>query len=84
MSRWLMKFIPYLYMGIMLAAAIIGFMIFSWLFVVGALVGGLLFLASYLRRRFFTQPRQSSVTRAPYSTEQPGRIIEHDARDDHS
>ena len=84
MRDWLLKFSPFFYLGIMLIAAFFSLLLFSWLFILGAVVGGLLYLIAYLKRRFFTKEAPDVlVTRAGYSdkTEKTGRTIEHDDRE---
>ena len=50
----------YLAMGICIVLAVIGLIIFSYIIVIGAIIGLALFGLSYLRQRFFMPPKKSN------------------------
>ena len=71
MRKLLSQIIPFLFIGIALAAFAFGILLLSYLFLVGALVGLLLFTLAWLRNRFF--PKQ-----AVKKAKRKGRIIDSD------
>ena len=86
MRDWLLKFTPFFYLGIMLIAAFFSLVLFSWLFILGALVGGILYLVAYIRSRFFNKNKSDElVTRTIYTDKstKTGRTIDHDNNDQH-
>jgi len=87
MRDWLLRFTPFFYLGLMLIAAFFSLVIFSWLFILGALVGGILYLITYIRARFFNKKTPDIlVTRTNYTrkTQESGRIIDHDDNDQYT
>lgn len=74
MQKFLNQFIPFIFIGIAVVAFAFGIMLFAYLFFFGALVGFILFIASWIRQRFFTQK-----TKMPQRKKQkPGRTIDSD------
>ena len=71
MRKLLSQIIPFLFIGIALAAFVFGILLLSYLFLVGALVGLLLFTLAWLRNRFFPKRRVKK-------TKREGRIIDSD------
>ncbi len=68
MNSFFSRLAPFIYLGIMLAILIAGIVIFSYLLILGALLGVVLFSIAWIKERFFSSKKR----------QQSGRIIEHD------
>ena len=67
--RFLNRLIPFLLAGIFLAVMAFGLVLLAYLFLIGTLVGMVLFAVSWIRERFFTPKKKQPL--------QPsGRIID--------
>ncbi len=53
MQRFLNKLIPFVLFGIAIVAFIFGIMLLAYLFFLGAIIGVVLFIASWIRSKFF-------------------------------
>ena len=73
MQRFLNQLIPFIFIGIALVAFAFGIVLLAYLFLLGALVGMVLFLVSWVRKKFFPDKRVSQVKR-----NKSGRIIDTD------
>lgn len=64
---------PFLILGVSVAILIALIVFLSYVFFWGLVIGGVLWVAAFIKERFFpSQSKQKS------SQESPGRIIEHD------
>lgn len=72
MRNFLKQILPFIFAGIALVALAFGIMLLAYLFFIGALVGLVLYLISYLRAIFFP-PKPRVPSQKP-----SGRIIDSD------
>ena len=75
MTRLFARLLPFLYLGIVIVLFAIGIILFSYLLILGAVVGFILFFATWIKEKFFpgkamSQPKATKV----------GRTFEHDDR----
>lgn len=56
MRKFLNQFIPFFFLGFALVALAFGIMLLAHLFLLGAVVGGFLYLGTWIREKFFTPP----------------------------
>ena len=73
MQRFLNRLVPFLLIGIALVAFAFGIILLAYLFLIGALVGLILFFIAWLRAKFFPKKTLSK----PRSMKQ-GRTIDSD------
>ncbi|OGT60617.1 MAG: hypothetical protein A3F14_01365 [Gammaproteobacteria bacterium RIFCSPHIGHO2_12_FULL_43_28] len=71
MQKLLNRLAPFFFIGIALVAFAFGIILLSYLFLIGALVGLLLFIVTSLRNRFFPPKK-------PAKPKRQGRIIDSD------
>ncbi len=64
---------PFIFLGIILVIFVAGIILFSYLLILGAIIGLVLFLINWLREKFFVKQRSVSTTTRP-----AGRIIDHE------
>jgi hypothetical protein len=74
MNNLLERLMPFLMIGIMLVLFVAGIILFSYFLILGAIVGGVLFLVAWFRERFFSTKQIKKVKRPPT----PGITIDHD------
>ncbi len=74
MQRFLNQFIPFIFIGIAMVAFAFGVMLFAYLFFFGAIVGLILYFASWIRQRFFS-PKDAVQTS---KKRKQGRTIDSD------
>lgn len=72
MRRFLNQFIPFFFFGFALVAVFFGVMLLAHLFLLGALLGGILYVGSVLRAKFFPLKPKAPIN--PRQTK--GRIID--------
>ena len=72
MQRFIRRLTPFIMLGIIIVFFAFGLVILAYLFMIGAIVGLILFLISWLRIKFF--PPKTPVKRKKKS----GRIIDSD------
>ncbi len=72
MQRFLKQLIPFILLGIAIVAFAFSIVILAYLFLLGAIIGFILFSISWIRNRFF--PPKSIIKHQPKS----GRIIDSD------
>ena len=68
------RIVPFLFLGLFLVVLVLGLILFSYLLILGALVGIVLFAIAWLRDKLFA--RENLPQKQP--PEKHGRIIEHD------
>jgi len=68
MTRWLARLIPFILLGFILVVFIAGIILFSYLLILGALLGLILFVIQWIREKF-SKPKQE-MTRS-------GRTFDH-------
>lgn len=73
MQRFLNQLIPFVFIGIALVAFAFGIVLLAYLFLLGAIVGMVLFLISWIRAKFFPDKRVTTFKR-----NKSGRIIDTD------
>jgi hypothetical protein len=73
MQRFLNQLIPFILIGIAIVAFALGIMLLAYLFLIGAIVGFVLFIAARIREKFF-QPKKAIKRK----DNKPGRIIDSD------
>jgi len=69
-KRFLNQLIPFILIGIALAAFAFGIMLLAYLFLFGAMVGFILFIVAWIREKFFLK---KTITKTKKTT---GRIID--------
>lgn len=74
-NRLFARLLPFFYLGIIVVLFAIGIILFSYLLILGAVVGFILFFATWIKEKFFpgksiSQPKETKV----------GRTFEHDDR----
>ncbi|MDX1901586.1 MAG: hypothetical protein SFW66_06230 [Gammaproteobacteria bacterium] len=74
MNQLTRQLVAFLYLGIVVVLFVAGIVIFSWLLLIGAITGLILFLIAWIRQTFFIK-RRNTMQRKP---ENPGRVIDHD------
>lgn len=77
MNSLLARIIPFFVLGIMVVLLIVGIILFSYLLVLGAIVGFVLFLAAWLKNKLF---RSKQTVIREQTPEKQGRIIDHDEK----
>ena len=70
MRKLINRFIPFVLIGIAFVAFVFGIMLLSYLFLIGAIVGFILFMIHWIREKFFTSKKSPS--------RQKGRTIDSD------
>jgi len=66
------KIIPFLLIGIAIVAFSFGIVLLAYLFFLGAIVGLVLFIITYIKEKFFPKKQP------PIQTKKPGRTIDSD------
>ena len=76
MQKILARLLPFLMLVMMLGLFVVGLVVFSYLLVLGALIGIALFVVAWIKELFWrkNEKQPPEVTRI-------GRIIEHDDKD---
>jgi len=74
MKRFINQLIPFILLGIALAAFAFGIILLAYLFLFGALVGLVLFAVNWIRSKLFPPKTLPKVNKPPQS----GRIIDSD------
>ncbi len=67
------RIIPFIFLGIFIVLLVVGFIIFSYLLIFGALVGLVLFVLNWLREKLFPQKELKLPEK-----KRKGRTIDHD------
>jgi len=75
MKNVLAKILPFFFLGVMLVILFVGFVLLSYLLILGAVVGLVLFVIAWVREKLFPS-KQLTKTDKPKS----GRIIDHEDR----
>lgn len=76
-NSWAAKFLPFLTMGLSIVLFIIGIIVFSYILIIAAIIGVILFSIGYIRAKFFMKNKE--VHRYNKTTEDAsGRVIEHE------
>jgi len=60
LNQFTRKMISFLYLGVIIVIFIAGIVIFSWLLLLGAIVGAVLFLLAWIRDRFSEEGKKNS------------------------
>jgi ABC-type transport system involved in cytochrome bd biosynthesis fused ATPase/permease subunit len=63
-NNFLNRLLPFLGIGIVLVVIIIALLFLSSLFVIGALVGLVLFIIAYVKKRFFSAKKSNLVRKS--------------------
>lgn len=71
MQRFINQLLPFLFVGIAIAAFAFGIVLLAYLFLFGALVGVALFIISWIRYKFFPP-------KMPEKRKKSGRVIDSD------
>lgn len=73
------KIVPFIILGIAIVALVAGLILFSYLLILGAVVGVILFALTWLREKFFPSKRMTTYQKPPTQHQQSGgRTFEHD------
>ncbi len=77
-TGFLGRLVPFIGMGIFIVLIIVGLIFLSYLIVIGALIGFVLFVLAYLKNRFF--PNKYPTTKSQQSEDQShhGKTYDHD------
>jgi len=76
MNNIFSKIAPFIAIGIFLVLLVVGFVLFSYLLIFGAIIGLILFGISWVYNKFFVRRRPQKVNQ-----HRSGRTIDHDSRD---
>jgi hypothetical protein len=76
MHRLVARITPFLFLGMGLVALIAGLILFSYLLILGALVGLALFVITWVKEKFF--PSKSLSTRERPELKRKGRTFDHE------
>lgn len=76
MQNLFARLVPFIFLGIMIVIFVVGIVIFSYLLIVGAIVGMILFLAAWLKEKLFP----SKDIQYYQQTEKRGRTFDHDEK----
>lgn len=76
MRNFIAKLIPFILLGIAIVAFGFGLVLLTYLLFFGAIVGLILYLATWIKERFFT----SKHLVKPRNTIKRGRTIDHDMK----
>jgi hypothetical protein len=74
MQRFLNQLIPFVLIGIAIVAFAFGIMLLAYLFLLGALIGLVLFIVSWIRHKFF--PSKTITVRKPSKKSKSGQTID--------
>ena len=74
MRRLILLLFPFFFLGCLAVLFVVGFILFFYLVVAGALVGLILFLIAWVRERFFTTKQAKKIIISP----KRGRTFEHE------
>lgn len=77
-NRFNSKLSSFIGMGIFLVLLVIGIIFFSYLLLVGAIIGLVLFAIAYIRAKFFLRKANFQTKHAKKNQQASGRVIEHD------
>lgn len=69
MNSFFTRLVPFIFIGIMLVVLAIGIILFSYLLILGAIVGLILFLVSVVKEKLFPKPS--------HPAKRSGRTIDH-------
>lgn len=72
MASFISKLLPFIFLGIAIVAIAFGMLLLFYLFAIGALVGLILFIATWIRDKFFPPKK------LPKPTRKSGRTIDSD------
>ncbi len=68
------KIVPFIFLGIMLVILVFGIIILSYVLILGAIVGFVLYIIARIKEKFFPSKH---LTKTGFS-KKPGRTFEHD------
>jgi hypothetical protein len=74
MNAFFERLLPFLFLGVIVVIFVAGLILFSYLLIVGAIVGFILFMLAWLRDKFFPSKSLSKRDSPP----RQGRTIDHD------
>jgi len=74
-QRFFARLIPFIFLGIMVVLFVLGLVLFSYLLIVGAIVGVILFLITWAKEKLFPSKQ---MQRYQQQDENRGRTFEHD------
>lgn len=73
MNRFISQIIPFILFGILLVLFVVGIILFSYLLILGAVVGLVLFIIQWIRMKFFPSKHLSNYQHSKRS----GRTFDH-------
>lgn len=71
------RLLPFLWVGILLVLAFIGIIFFSYVLILGAFVGLVIYGVAYLRNKFFTKKSKTIVEHYQSTTQEQGRTFDY-------
>ena len=74
MPSFLVRLMPYIFLGIMLVLVVVGFILLSYLLIFGAILGCILFSAAWIKGLFSQKKSKQLQTKRSKS----GQTIDHD------
>lgn len=74
MNRLLLQLIPFILLGVLLVIFVAGIILFSYLLILGAAVGLVLFVIQWIRMKFSPKSKHLSQYQDP---KRPGRTFDH-------
>lgn len=72
----LARLIPFVFLGVMIVLFVVGIILFSYLLIVGAIVGMILFFINWVKEKLFS----SKNIQCDQKSEKNGRTFEHDKK----
>jgi len=77
-QRILAVIMPFVGMGIFVVLFIVGLIFFSYLLIIAAIIGLVLFAIGYVRVKLFQRKSRTAANDQTYQSSGKGRVIEHD------
>lgn len=78
--KLLQTILPFLFLGVFIVLIVIGFVVFSYVLIIGAVIGLILFLISAIREKFQKVKRMPpNLNQYDKPSKHSGRTIEHDS-----
>jgi len=74
MNSIFQKIVPFIFFGVMVVILVLGIILFSYVLILGAIVGCVFYLVARIKEKFFSSKELIKTKRS----EKQGRIIEHD------
>ena len=80
MNKLINRIVPFIFLGIILVVLGIGIILLSYLLILGAIVGLILFLVGWIKEKFFPTTEITHYKKQDNTPEKPGRTFDHDQK----